>query len=279
MGTGPAGPYHRGMAVVLDAADDGAIEQAIEVVAGGGLVVAAVDGVYAVIGDAFVGGVVALLRSLRGVPADAPLTLLVRNHKPLPGLTSEVPEAAERLVAGFWPGPLTLLLPAAESIVVDLGASGGAVAVRQPANEATLAVIRGVGPLACSSAALAGQSAPTHIDQAIDAFGDAVGAYLDTGELDGSRSTIVDCSRGGAEVRRRGAISADDVLDAATGVDVVVSGDPGEPDEPGGTGAASGSGQADEPDQGAEPIDSPQPQQTPAGPAGSGGDASRERTD
>lgn len=206
------------MARVLDAADEGAIAQAVEVVAGGGLIVAPVDGVYALVGDGFQREATTLLRSLRGAAADAPLTLLVRGRKQLPGLTSVVPEAAERLVAGFWPGPLTLLLPAAESIVVDLGATEGTVAVRQPAGEATPAVIAGVGPLACSSAAAVGQPPPTRVAEATDVFDDAAGAYLDAGELDGRRSTVVDCSRGGAEVRRRGAISADDVLDTATGV-------------------------------------------------------------
>jgi tRNA threonylcarbamoyl adenosine modification protein (Sua5/YciO/YrdC/YwlC family) len=214
------------MALVLDAAEDGAVDQAVEVVTGGGLIVAPVGGVYALIGDAFVGQVTALLRALRGAAVDLPLTLLVRSHKQLPGLASQVPEAAEELVAGFWPGPLTLLLPVAESIAVDLGASDGTVAVRQPADEATLAVVGGVGPLACSSAAPVGEPLPATVAEAVDAFGESVGAYLDAGELDGARSTVVDCSRGGAEVRRRGAISADEVLDAVSGLDGTGSGEP-----------------------------------------------------
>jgi tRNA threonylcarbamoyl adenosine modification protein (Sua5/YciO/YrdC/YwlC family) len=269
------------MPLVLDAAEEGATERAAELVADRGLVVVPLDGVYALVGDAFAPQATSLLRSLRGAAPDLPVTLLVRGRTQLAGVTSSVPEPADRLIAAFWPGPLTLILPAAETMAVDLGASHGTVAVRMPAGEHAQAVVAAVGPLACSSAAPAGQEAPTEVSAAVDAFGGAVHAYLDAGELEGVRSTVVGCSRGGMEVRRRGAISADDVLDAAAGAGNWAEAKPagggvelagsaaeaGEPDggsdgEPGGSDAA---GEAREPE-GAEPEHSVRP------PSGTGGE-------
>lgn len=235
------------MPLVLGVDDEEAGQRAGDVLAAGGLVVAPVDGVYALIADAFADAATAMLRQVRGAAPDVPLTLLVRSHKQLPGVTSSVPEAAERLVAGFWPGPLTLVLPAAQTIAVDLGASRGTVAVRMPVHEVVREMVTAVGPLACSVAAPVAQPAPMTVADAIETFDDTVGAYLDAGMLDGARSTVVDCSRGGAEVLRRGALSADDVTDVATGT----TGWGRASDE---TGEAGQAGPSVAPDEGAGPA-------------------------
>lgn len=206
------------MAAPLQYRADGSVEHAAELLGQGELVVAPLDSVYVVLADAFAPDATAKLRAARGMSPAAPLTLLVRSHKQLPALASVVTEPAERLVAAFWPGPLTLLLPVTTTIAVDLGDTDGTVAVRWPLDERFNELTASVGPLACSTATRVGEPAPTEIDAAQQAFGDEVGCYLDDGQLDGSRSTVVDCSRGGAEVVRRGAVSADDVYDVATAV-------------------------------------------------------------
>lgn len=205
------------MPLVLDADEEGSIDRAARALADGGLVVTPLDGVYALVADAFVAEATARLRSVRQAASDLPLTLLVRTRYQLSAVASSVSEPAERLIAAFWPGPLTLILPAAETITVDLGASRGTVAVRMPVDERATALVAASGPLACSTAVPAGGTAPATVHEAVHELGDAVAAYVDAGQLDGARSTVVDCSRGGAEVRRRGAISADEILDAAAG--------------------------------------------------------------
>lgn len=213
------GFYHWAMPLVLDADAEDTTDRAAQTLADGGLVVIPVGGVYGVVADAFVPEATVRLRSLRQARPDSPLTLLVRTRHQLSAVASSVSPSAERLVAAFWPGPLTLILPAAEMITVDLGATRGTVAVRMPADERATALIAASGPLACSSAAPAGASPPRTVQESVNAWGDAVQAYVDAGSLGGDRSTVVDCSRGGAEVRRRGAISADEIIDAAAGAD------------------------------------------------------------
>lgn len=234
--TWPA-PTIGSMPLVMNADEEGSVDRAARALADGGLVVAPLDGVYALLADAFVAEATARLRSVRQVAADRPLTLLVRTRYQLSAVASSVSEPAERLIAAFWPGPLTLILPAAETITVDLGATRGTVAVRMPVDERATALVAASGPLACSTAVPAGQTAPVTVDEPVHEFGDAVQAYLDAGQLDGARSTVVDCSRGGAEVRRRGAISADEIIDAAAGAEtwdpVGGAGPPREPTDPG----------------------------------------------
>jgi L-threonylcarbamoyladenylate synthase len=210
------------MSTVLSLADTepaAVAEQAAGVLASGGLVVVPTDTVYAVVVDPFQPGAAERVFEARGGTRADPLPVLVGTTLQLSALAREVSPQAQRLIDAFWPGPLTLIFPASEALSWDLGDTGGTVAIRQPAEEALRQVIAASGPLACTAAGRAGGPAPTTVGEARVALGDAVELYVDGGVRDGRPSTIVDVSRGGVEVRRRGAISADDVIDVATGDD------------------------------------------------------------
>jgi tRNA threonylcarbamoyl adenosine modification protein (Sua5/YciO/YrdC/YwlC family) len=132
----------------------------------------------------------------------------------LRALVAEVPPAVDDLVREFWPGGLTIVLPAQPSLSWDLGDTHGTVAVRMPAQKLTLELLEETGPLAVSSANLTGMPAAVDIDSARDMLRDSVAAYLDAGPSEtGVASTIVDATTlvGGAEpqvrVLREGAIS------------------------------------------------------------------------
>lgn len=193
----------------------------------GGVVIVPTDTVYAVIADAFSPDGVAVLRRLRGMGPNDPLSVFVRSPKQLPGITAEVPPEAERLIAAFWPGPLTIVLPAATTMQWDIGRTDGTVAVRMPLQEVVIDLARRVGPLVASSAAPVGQPAPTDAEAAIAALGDEVAAVLDDGPLPGSaRSTVVDLTRAVGEVLRDGPIPADLVTAVAIGeVDPIEAGE------------------------------------------------------
>jgi L-threonylcarbamoyladenylate synthase len=188
-----------------------------EVLDSGLLVVAPTDTVYGVFANAFLPEATQRVFDARGAGRDAPLTVLVHNPRQLPALAKEVPETAERLMASYWPGPLTLLFQATGTLAWDLGDTFGTVAVRMPAEPVALKMISAVGPLACTSAAAAGAPPPATAEQARSELGDYVELYLDGGPRTGPPSTIVDVSGGGAEVLRVGAISADHVFQVARG--------------------------------------------------------------
>ncbi|MFJ6654054.1 L-threonylcarbamoyladenylate synthase [Microbacterium sp. NPDC091313] len=179
----------------------------------GELVVLPTDTVYGIAADAFDARAVAGLLAAKGRGRQQPPPVLVAGVTTLRALVAEVPEPVERLVAEFWPGGLTIVLPSQPSLTWDLGETHGTVAVRMPAHHLTLELLEETGPLAVSSANRTGMPAAVAIDQARDMLGDSVAAYLDAGPSEtGVASTIVDATRlvGGAEplvrILRQGAV-------------------------------------------------------------------------
>jgi L-threonylcarbamoyladenylate synthase len=200
--------------VTLDDGNTGEVRRRVAgLVAAGEVVVVPAETMYAVIADPFKADGTERLYAARGATRDRPLPVVIHNPRQLPAL-AEVPEAADRLMGAFWPGPLTLLVRTTEGLSWDLGESAGTAAVRMPAEPLLLMVLSDTGPLACTAAAAVGEPAPATIEEARASLGDAVALYVDAGPREPRPSTVVDVSRGGAEVRRAGPISADEVFSA-----------------------------------------------------------------
>jgi tRNA threonylcarbamoyl adenosine modification protein (Sua5/YciO/YrdC/YwlC family) len=189
---------------------DAAVTAAVDALREPALVVMPTDTVYGVFADAFDPRATAALRGAKGLAPTAPLTVLIRNPRQVAGLASDVPEAADRLMASYWPGPLTLVLPVTDGLAWDIG-TPSVVAVRMPADDLVLDVVAEVGPLVCSAAARPADPLPGTVDAARDALGDGVALYVDDGQRPGVVSTIVDLTRDHAVVLREGAVAADDV--------------------------------------------------------------------
>jgi tRNA threonylcarbamoyl adenosine modification protein (Sua5/YciO/YrdC/YwlC family) len=195
-----------------------AIERAAELLLAGEVVVLPTDTVYGVAANAFDPAAIATLLEIKGREGVIPLPVLIRTPKQLAGLASAVPPAADRLVAAFWPGPLTLVLHAQPRLTWDIGRTDGTVALRMPLEEATLAVIRTVGPIALTAANAPGQEPPRTVAEASAQLGERVAAFLDTGErTPGPTSTIVDLTRSAPRVLREGAVPTALALDVAEG--------------------------------------------------------------
>lgn len=172
-----------------------ALRQARQAIARGELVVLPTDTVYGVGADAFSPAAVARLLAAKGRGRQSPPPVLVPGIPTLRALVAELPEAVERLVERFWPGGLTIVLPAQPSLTWDLGDTGGTVAVRMPAERIALELLAETGPLAVSSANLTGKAAATAVDDALDMLGDSIAVYLDGGpSTHGVASTIIDAT-------------------------------------------------------------------------------------
>lgn len=101
-------------------------------------------------------------------------------------------EPALLLAQRLWPGPLTLVLPRAPGFAHDLGGDDpDSVAVRVPAFEPTLELLRRSGPLAVTSANLSGQPPASTVREARAALGDAIRVFIDGGRVGGMPSTVV----------------------------------------------------------------------------------------
>ncbi len=196
----------------------GAVERAAAALRDGRLVVLPTDTVYGVAADAFNREGTRRIFEAKQRTWDVPLPILVRTPKQLAGICPRVPEAAERLMAAFWPGALTLVIAEQPGLSWNIGNSQRTVAVRMPLDEVTLAVIRAVGPLAVTSANVAGHAPPTTAGDAAGQLGDHVAVVLDDGPRTAAvPSTIVDLTREEPDILRTGDLDPDDVLAVARG--------------------------------------------------------------
>lgn len=192
------------------------IDEAVNVVARGGLVVLPTDTVYGIGADAFDADAVASLLAAKGRGRQMPPPVLVPDVRTVDGLATDVPDDARALLAAFWPGGLTVILRAQPSLAWDLGETRGTVALRMPDHEAALALLRRTGPLAVSSANVTGRPAALDADDARSQLGNAVAVYLDGGRVPGGvASTIVDATSGALRVVREGAIGIDRLREVA----------------------------------------------------------------
>jgi tRNA threonylcarbamoyl adenosine modification protein (Sua5/YciO/YrdC/YwlC family) len=106
-----------------------------------------------------------------------------------------IPDAVQKLIDAFWPGGLTIVLPAQPSLTWDLGETRGTVAVRMPDRRVALELLAETGPLAVSSANLTGRAAAIIASDAKKMLGDSVAVYLEEGYVErGIPSTIVDAT-------------------------------------------------------------------------------------
>lgn len=209
------------MSDVVDATGDDrreAVQAAAAALRAGDLVVLPTDTVYGVAADAFdregTGKVFRAKRRSRSFP----LPVLVRSPKQVIGLVTQVPEAAELLMAAYWPGPLTIVVPSDPNLTWDLGEDEGTVALRMPMDDATLEVIREVGPLAVTSANQSGHPPARTVSEAQQALGEAVAVYVDGGpRTDAAPSTIVDLTRREPHVLREGTVPGEQALAVARG--------------------------------------------------------------
>lgn len=197
----------------------------------GELVVIPTDTVYGVAADAFQPQAVQRLLDAKGRGRQSPPPVLIPGIPTLDALADEVPDEVRTLVAAFWPGGLTIILPARSSLAWDLGETHGTVALRMPSNKVALELLSEAGPLAVSSANLTGRPAAATAAEAEAMLGDSVSVYLDDGPAGSgydrgdrdSGSTIIDATgllapEGKLRIVRHGVISDDEIW-AALGID------------------------------------------------------------
>ncbi len=181
----------------------------------GDLVVIPTDTVYGVAADAFNPAAVQKLLDAKGRTRQAPPPVLIPGIPTLDALADSVPDEVRALVAKFWPGALTIILPAQTSLTWDLGETRGTVALRMPASRIALELLSETGPLAVSSANRTGEPAAVTTAEAQNMLGDAVAVYLDDGPGGTVASTIVDATAlltgGKLRIVRQGAITADEI--------------------------------------------------------------------
>jgi len=179
----------------------------VAALAAGALVVFPTETTYGLGADARSAAAVDRLVAVRGREPGKPILVLVRDLAMAATVAAELPPAAARLAAQFWPGPLTLVLPARAGLPAPLTAGGHTIGVRVPGEPRALALVAGLdAPVTAPSANPPGAAPARTIAAARAYFGDAVDVYLDGGELPGGASTVAAFEGGRLRIVRAGAI-------------------------------------------------------------------------
>lgn len=144
---------------------------------------------------------------------------LVEDERALDRFGVDVPPAARTVARSFWPGALTIVVKAAPCVPAFMQAADGTVALRASASPVIQALVREVGPLACTSSNTHGNPAPASFAQVEPRILDGVDVAVDAGETPcRDASTIVSFQHGGLEVLRRGALPVADIERVLAGV-------------------------------------------------------------
>lgn len=183
-----------------------AIEVAISAVKNGELVVLPTDTSYAVICDAFNLDAIKKLRAAKQQNSDIALPIAAGSIETIRGVAN-LSTLANDLASALWPGPLTLLTVAQDSLSWNIGQAGSALAVRVPHHEVAQAVLSGIGPTVLTGAQLAGSQSVQTVEQAKSGLADLVAVYLDGGELSPRISTVIDATTDQVRLIRSGEIS------------------------------------------------------------------------
>jgi len=172
----------------------------------GGLVVVPTDTVYGVGGLVSHAGAVDTLFRLKGRDRTKPIAVLVADADQASEIAVFGP-VSRRLAERFWPGGLTLVVPRANGFDARLGGERSTVGIRCPHHDGLRNLLARSGPLAVTSANLAGRPTPSTAAEIAEVFGAQVDAVVDGGTLAGLASTVVDCCGSVPEVLREGPVS------------------------------------------------------------------------
>lgn len=194
----------------------GDIDRAASLLRAGELVAFPTDTVYGVGAIAWQPDAVSRLYHAKVRAADKAIPILLADLLDLKWVSEEVPEAALRLAARFWPGPLTLIVPRSARVPDEVTAGGDTVAVRVPDHPLAIALIRAAGaPLATTSANLSGAPSPVTASEVLAQLVGRIPLILDGGKCPGGvPSTVVDVTGPEPVVLRPGPITAAQVASA-----------------------------------------------------------------
>lgn len=184
----------------------------------GEVIVFPTETLYGLGADALNFSAVEKVFQLKGREPDNPFPVLVADQTMLESLVAEIPPLAELLMTRFWPGPLTLVLPARADIPSPLVNRRGGIGVRLSSQPIATELVRLLGhPLTATSANPSGQPGAHTVDEAKKYFAEKISIFVDGGELQSpTGSTVAAIERDKLRIIRAGEISRE-VLEDAVG--------------------------------------------------------------
>lgn len=192
----------------LQADDPAALDTGVDLLMASQVIAAPTDTVYGLVCHYDSEAAIEALYEAKGRPPEKALPILLADEAQLDEVVAHVSDLARRLMARFWPGPLTLVLPARPHLPARLTAGMTTVAVRVPDHAVLQALARRSGPLASSSANRSGGPDCTSADAVLAQLDERIPLIVDGGTTPGGvPSTVVALGPDGVTILRPGPIA------------------------------------------------------------------------
>lgn len=185
------------------------IDEAARLLQEGKLVAIPTETVYGLAADALNSEAVSSIYVAKGRPSDNPLIVHIADFQDWEPLVTHIPDNARRLAETYWPGPLTIILPASKKVPKVVTGGLSTVAVRFPSHPVSQAIILRSGcPLAAPSANRSGSPSPTNAQRVSEDMDGRIAAILDGGDCHvGVESTVIDMCHTPPRLLRPGGIT------------------------------------------------------------------------
>ena len=200
---------------LLSASAENTAAIAAEILKSGGLVAIPTETVYGLGANGLDPEAVAKIFAAKGRPQDNPLILHLAGPEQMEDFCHHIPQAAYTLAERFWPGPLTIVLPAKSCVPKCTTAGLSTVAVRCPDSEITRKIIALAGvPVAAPSANISGKPSTTTAAHVLHDHDGRIDAIVDGGPCRvGVESTIVDLTEDRPRLLRPGGITPEQLIE------------------------------------------------------------------
>jgi len=188
------------------------INESIEILKGGGIIAYPTESFYALGAIATDIPAVKRIFKLKGRPVDKPIPVIVSSIDVLKSIVREVPPQAYPLISKYWPGPLTLVFEALNTLPQLLTGGTGKIGVRIPGEGPALLLARQINlPITATSANPSSLAPAINAEMVMDYFGEGVDLIVDGGETPGGKpSTIVDITCQPPKIVRHGRLTIEE---------------------------------------------------------------------
>ncbi|MCI8286542.1 MAG: threonylcarbamoyl-AMP synthase [Lachnospiraceae bacterium] len=185
------------------------LKRAGEIIRKGGLVAFPTETVYGLGGDALNPESARRIYTAKGRPSDNPLIVHIARLEDIHKIVTQLPAAAAKAAEAFWPGPLTMILPKAETVPPETTGGLNTVAVRLPSHPAARKLIACAGGyIAAPSANISGKPSPTSAKYVLEDMAGRIEMIVDGGEVEiGLESTVLDMTVEPPRILRPGYIT------------------------------------------------------------------------
>ncbi len=189
------------------------IEEAVSFLRAGKVIAFPTDTVYGIAGNVFNDSAVEKIFDIKSRDFNKPLQILIAQKDDLNLIVRDFTEVMNVLISEFWPGPLTIVVPARKDFPMRVRCGLSNIGIRMPSNQIALKIIKAFGsPVAASSANISGMPDPKDAEDVIKYLGDRIDLIIDGGPTtDNIPSTVIDLSVDPPVILRHGKLSESEI--------------------------------------------------------------------